>query len=251
MKNDLVIIHKGEPRASTWILKDGFGVGKDHRYVIRTIEKYKTDFEEFGVITTERQQPNGKEGGRPVQAILLNEGQAMFLGTLFRNTREVIDFKKKLVKEFARMKAELTRLAAQSQNAQWLETRKAGKEVRVLATDSIKDFVDYAKKQGSTKADMYYANISKMENSALFLLEQTYPNLRNVLNINQLSTIKCADQIVIKALQDGMAADMPYKDIYKLAKARIESFADVIGKTLIPAAQVQITDKITDLGEKE
>src|SRR6185369_2019248 len=103
-----------------------------------------------------------------------------------------------------------------------LETRKAGKEVRVLTTDTIKAFVEYTKRQGSTKAEMYYANISKMENSALFLLEQTYPNLRHVLNINQLSTIKCADQIVIKALSDGMSDGLNYKDIYKLAKTRIE-----------------------------
>jgi phage regulator Rha-like protein len=241
MGKEIVVIHKGEPRVSTWVLKDGFGFGEDHRYLVRMIEKYKPDFEDFGVVTTERQQLKGKTG-RPVQAVLLNESQAMFLGALFRNSPEVIVFKKRLVKEFARMKNELVRIAAQNQNAQWLETRHAGKETRLIATDSIKAFVSYAKGQGSTKAEMYYANISKMENKALFLLEQKYTNLRDTLDIHQLSTIKSADQIVMKALKDGMDKGMHYRDIYAMAKLRVESFAEIIGKTLIPAKQIQIAE---------
>jgi hypothetical protein len=46
--------------------------------------------------------------------------------------------------------------------------------------------------------------------------------------------------IVIKALADGMAQGLHYKDIYKLAKVRVEGFAEVIGKTLIPSSQLQI-----------
>lgn len=240
MKNELLIVCGGEPRVSTWVLKDGFGFGEDHRYLTRMIEKYIPDFEEFGVVTTERQQPTGKKGGRPVEAYLLNEQQSLFLGTLFRNTDEVIFFKKKLVKEFSRMRDELTRIASQKQNAQWLEARHAGKETRCIATDVIKQFIQYATGQGSKNAERYYANISKMENKALFLLEQKYKNLRDALDIHQLSTVKSADMIVMKALADGMTGNMNYKDIYKLAKSRVEGFADIIGKTLIPSSQLAI-----------
>jgi hypothetical protein len=80
-----------------------------------------------------------------------------------------------------------------------------------------------------------------MENKALFLLEQKYTNLRDVLNIHQLSTVKSADMIVMKALNDGMEQKRHYADIYKLAKLRIESFAEIIGKTLVPESQLKVT----------
>jgi hypothetical protein len=88
---------------------------------------------------------------------------------------------------------------------------------------------------------MLTASISTMENKALFLLEQQYKNLRDMLNIHQLSTVKSADMIVMKALRDGMDKGLHYKDIYKLAKVRVEGFAEVIGKTLIPTEQLQIS----------
>ena len=242
MRNAIVKIHDGEPRASTWALKDGFGFPDDHRYLTRMIEKYRIHFEEFGVVTTERQQPTGKKGGRPVDAFLLNENQSMFLGTLFRNTDDVLLFKKKLVKEFSRMRIELVRISSQRQNAEWIETRKAGKETRLISTDVIRRFVIYATDNGSKNAERYYANISKMENKALFILEQKYPNLRDVLNIHQLSTIKSADMIVMKALSDGMDKCLLYREIYQLAKERVETFAGIIGKTLIPEFQLKIGD---------
>jgi len=97
-----------------------------------------------------------------------------------------------------------------------------------------------ANKSATMSRKRYYANISKMENQALFLLEQKYKNLRDALDIHQLSTVKSADMIVMKALSDGMAQGLHYKDIYKLAKLRVESFAEIIGKTLIPSSQLQI-----------
>ena len=100
----MVILHQGEPRVSTWELKDGFGFNNDHRYVVRMVEKYKSQFESFGVIAFERQQPTKKKGGRPIEAFLLNEDQAMFLGTLFRNAERVIEFKQRLVTEFSRQR---------------------------------------------------------------------------------------------------------------------------------------------------
>ena len=70
---------------------------------------------------------------------------------------------------------------------------------------------------GSTKAEMYYANISKMENKGLFLIQEKFKNIRNVLTGQQLQVLCSADQIVIKAIKEGMSKNMNYKDIYVLA----------------------------------
>ena len=237
MDKNILVMHDKEPRVGTWTLSQGFQA--EHRAVRKLVLKYRLEFEEFGVVASAMQKPTAK-GGRPIDEFLLNENQAMYLGTLLTNSAIVRRFKIELVKQFSNQKQWLQAIAAQQQNAEWLETRKAGKQTRLIATDTIKEFVDYATRQGSRNAEMYYVNISKMENKALFFLEQKYTNLRDILNIHQLSTVKSADMIVMKALRDGMDRALPYRDIYRLAKTRVESFAEIIGKSLIPAAQRQL-----------
>jgi len=70
--------------------------------------------------------------------------------------------------------------------------------------------VEYAKTQGSQSAEKYYLAISKMENKSLFLVEQKYPNLRDILGIAELGLIAVADTIVAKALAEGIEKAMHY-----------------------------------------
>lgn len=121
------------------------------------------------------------------------------------------------------------------QNSEWIESRKEGKKQRRIETDTISLFVDYATAQGSKSANKYFINISRMENNALFFVEQKYPNLRDVLGVFQLNTIQTADRIVAKALKDGMDQRLQYKDIYKLAKKRVLEYAELVGQTEVPS----------------
>lgn len=232
MQKNIVTVVQDEPRVGTWVLSAGFEV--EHRALRKLVAKYKTEFNELGVIASAVQKPSSK-GGRPIDEFMLNEKQAMYIGSLLTNSLKVRMFKLKLVKEFDRMKKFLADSASQNQNAQWLETRNAGKIKRREETDAIKRFVEYAAAQGSENAERYYSNISTMQNKSLFFYEQKFKNLRDILNLNQLAIVICADGIVSKAIEDGMDQKLHYKDIYKLAKKRIESFAEIYGKTLIPA----------------
>ena len=75
-----------------------------------------------------------------------------------------------------------------------------------------------------------------MENKALFYIELVsfeFKNFRDIVNGLGLDALKAADHIVAKALKDGMKQRMYYKDIYQLAKARIETFADSFGKMYV------------------
>lgn len=242
MGKEITVVNGKELRAGTWFLSKGYGV--EHRSLKRLVTKYKIEFEEFGIITTPLQQLNVK-AGRPIDEFLLNEEQSMYLGTLLTNNVTVRKFKRKLVKEFSRMRRTLSDIASQKQNAEWLDTRNAGKPVRRIETDTIQKFVEYATEQGSQNAKMYYANISKMQNKALFFIEQKFKNIRDILNLEQLSTVVSADKIVTKAIQDGLDRKLPYKEIYQLAKNRIEMFAEIHGKTLIPnfSGQKQIASE--------
>ena len=54
------------------------------------------------------------------------------------------------------------------------------------------------------------------------------------MDVSQLVVIGAADQIVAKALRDGMAEGMNYKEIYQKAKAAVMAFSEVIGKSPLP-----------------
>ena len=226
--NELVLVEKNEPVTTSLIIAKG--IKHTHKSVMELVRTYENHLKEFGTFAFETR----KSKGRPVEFCYLNEPQTSFLITLMRNTENVIKFKIALIKEFMRMKKTLLRILARQENAQWQELRKTGKVTRLYETDTIKTFVDYAINQGSQNANRYYSNISKMENKALFLLEQKFPNIRGLLTGQQILTIGAADQIIEKALKDGMIADLPYKDIYVKAKENIETFATVMGLSKVP-----------------
>ena len=202
----------------------------EHSSIIKLIRNHLKDLEKFGTCRFEIQ----KTKGRPLEFAYLNEQQTTLLITFMRNSEIVVDFKIKLVEEFYKMKKTLMTIIERRKDEEWINGRKIGKITRQEETDTIKEFVEYAKSQGSTKAEMYYQNISKMENKGLFLIEEKFKNIREVLTGQQLQVLCSADQIVINALKDGMKNKMNYKEIYTLAKERIEVFASIIPKSIVP-----------------
>jgi len=211
------------------------GVELEHRAVMSLVRKYKEDLNDFSLMTFEMSKATG---GRPVEITWLNEEQAIFLVTLMKNSKIVVKFKKKLTKEFMRMKSALMDMALNQRNEAWLEKRNRGKASRLEETDAIKLYVNYAKSQGSENAGKYYMIISKMENKALFFLEQKFPNLRDALEGHQLETIANADRIVARQLKQCVDENRPYKEGYVMAKKAIEAFAELIGKSLVPSLEL-------------
>jgi len=77
--------------------------------------------------------------------------------------------------------------------------------------------------------------ISKMENSAFFILQEKFKNVREILNIKQLSLIIVSDMIVRQAIIEGMDKEMFYKDIFQEAKKRVLEMANSLGfKEVLP-----------------
>lgn len=234
MKEGLVEYYKEDFVIGTWKLSKGFKV--EHRALKNLVNKYKSEFEELGFVTSPMQQRIGqkRKQGRQIEEFLLNEPQATYLSTLLTNNEIVRSFKLKLTKEFFLQRKLLTKILSQKQNAEWLEKRTTGKLDRRIETDSIKDFVEYATGQGSKSANKYYMAISKMENAQLFFLEllnQKFPNIREICSTYQLTNLQTADRIVARALKEGMEKKMHYKEIYQMAKKRVENFAELIGKS--------------------
>ena len=201
----------------------------EHRSLTKLISDNAIDFEEFGVLRFENAKPKaGSKGGRPEKGYIISEQQFTFLITLVRSSEIANKLKKRLVKEFFRMREQLQELG------QYAKVRSDGKAYRKKETDVIKQFIEMAKAQGASDGiSNLYSTLTTMENKALFLLEQKYPNVRDVLNTGQLMQVCVADQIIERVYAEAIEANMPYKDAYKLAKERVNAYAAVVGKSPI------------------
>lgn len=102
-------------------------------------------------------------------------------------------------------------VVADNNASQWLSIRQETKQVRRMETDTIKKFVEYAKGQGSTHADTYYMNFTKLVQSQLGIA----PGERDVQDQKVLMRLKSLETIVDMHIETLMKEKAPYKEIYK------------------------------------
>lgn len=236
MENEIVIQHFNEPRAGTFLIAKGFK--REHKSVTNLIIKYK---ERFIRLENNKSSSKGliiskvptKIAGRPIEEYLLNEAQTIFLGTIFRNSEIVLDFKEKIAREFVKIKKENYDFKKYKTIPEYNPTRNISKMVRKQSASIIETFIEYAKEQGGSEkgCDLYYSNITKMINSMLFIVEGKFKNIREVLTIPQLMIVSSADGIVSNGLRKGMRKGLYYKDIYKAIKADVSTFAELHGRS--------------------
>lgn len=240
---NIVTMMNSEPRVGSKMLAEGFGIG--HPPVQKLIQKYRAEMEEMGEVMEvqgrfSKTNLKLKNTDQATLEYFLNEQQAVFFGQLTRNSEISVKFKLNLTKEFFRMRGLPHGLNAHKSTEEWQATRIEGKAHRKGETEVIKKFVEYARSQGSENADKYYTNITKAENAALFVIAGKYQNLRDMMSSKQLFQIACADQLVEKALTDGMARDLPYKDVFQLLKSEVQKFGALMGKSDIIAQQLAL-----------
>lgn len=201
----------------------------EHRMLKVIIQRHSDKLERYGVLKHVVSKPaSGSKGGRPEKTFLIGESQFTLLVMLTNNNDEAVKFKMLVNDEFWRMREQLSELAQHN------KARIDGKVYRRKETDTIKAFIELAKAQGASDGiNHLYSTLTTMENKALFILEQKYPNVRDVLNTGQLMQVCVADQIVEKTYSEAVETGMNYKDAYKLAKSRVEEYAAIVGKSPI------------------
>lgn len=135
------------------------------------------------------------------------------------NNPELVE---KLVKYQLKAKDVLAAAFLPKQSLYWQETRQAAKENRLLETDSIKEFVAYAKSQGSQHADRYYCSFTKMANKAAGITSG-----RDGASIQQLNSLALIEHIITEVIQGSIRQEKPYKEIYLDCKERIQRFVEI------------------------
>jgi phage regulator Rha-like protein len=238
MENIVQLYQGKEARVKTFDLFAEFGY-KEHRALKKVIFKHREVFEQYGELLSATTVAGKNKHGRHDESYFLNEEQFTMLIMMVKNTPESIELKKRVVNEFFRIRKQLAKMASVKSSEEWQAKRLDGKAVYKQKTDVIKQFVDYCITAGSQSAHRYYTSLATMENKALFIIEQKYPNVREVLNVKQLGQVMVADQIIEKAMLEEMGKGTEYHEIFKICKDRVIQFSEILGKSLVIEFQEQ------------
>ena len=190
-----------------------------HRTILESIDKYIDKFQELNPIPfqTEEGKPLPQGGfSRSVRYALLNESQCYFLLTLMRNNDRVVEAKLQLVKAFEDARRQLALRDA---------ARIEGKKARLAETEAIKTLIEYVSANGSGSPDKYYLNITNMTNKFLGIKSGERP----MLSADKLKQVAAVETVVDIAIRDGIKANLHYKEIYRLAKDRVNSLGVALG----------------------
>ena len=164
----IVQVADGEPTTTSMRIANGTRV--QHKNVLELIRGNLADFEEFGRVAFETRPFDTAGGAQMREVAILSEDHATLLLTYMRNSDIVRDFKKRLVREFSRLRrAEVIDLsdpiaaieAANSRSQQAIEIAKAERaradaaelEAKVLTAAIERDAPLVAKAEAHTGSD--------------------------------------------------------------------------------------------------
>jgi hypothetical protein len=128
---------------------------------------------------------------------------------------------------FIRAFRSMRKIIQEHSNASWIEARDIWKVERLAETDKIREFVEYATKQGNTKAKYYYSLLTNMTYKALELINSETP-IREILNRVWLCYLAELERQVCYELEKWMDDWLDYKHIYANCKERIIRYCEFI-----------------------
>ena len=219
---DLVKIINWEPRWTSNRIWEEFWIA--HMHILEKIRNLSIEIStvKFNEMFVKSEYENSK--WRKFPNYLINRDWYMFL-VMNISTKKAHDKKLQFIDAFNEMEKALLR----HQNVEWNKTRELWKTIRLDCTDSIKDFIEYAKEQwASWWVKFYYANLTKAEYKALKLIQHNKPKTRDMLDKMELSQLMIAENIVKKVIQTEMNKNTHYKEIYALCKIALENYADTL-----------------------
>lgn len=221
---DLVEFKRGSVYCDSLVVAKSFD--KKHHEVVRIIKSISDDIKDLRaisnrpkVITEEREYR-----GNSYTAYLMNREFFTLLVMRMRGKRAV-ELQLRFNEAFYMMEERIISMIENTSDKAWIDSRVMSKIGRREETDVIKDFVDYATKQGSKKAKWYYKHITNATYKALGLMFNKKPALRDTLNLYQISELILAEKVATNSIKKWMAQEMHYSRIYELVKDDLCNFA--------------------------
>lgn len=212
--NELILIYRKE--AVTTSLKVAEVFHKRHDRVLRAIENLYSTTSKMGRLKMFQASTYEDIKGENRKMYYMNRDGFTLLAMGFTG-RKALEFKLKYIDAFNLMEKELQK----RNNADYLEARAQGKLVRKAETDVIKELVEYAKEQGSEHATWYYSNLTKLANKTAGVTKRDEADFMELLNLTM------AERAILDTIRKGIAAGLPYKEIFNNCKARLELLKEV------------------------
>ena len=229
MQNELVQVKKGEIFTTSNIIAEKLEV--PHRDLLKTIEKLLINLgatKSYLNFSKKFIKSKYKHWKTKVEYdnYLINEPAFTILVMQLWKYKNALKIQEQFVEQFFKMKQVLQNQS----NASWIEKREQGKLTRRQETDVIKEFVEYATKQWSKSAKLYYMNITKMTNKALELLIQVkwWTPVRDLATISQFWIISSLDDRAMNTIKEWMDQKLPYRFIYQYAKDEVNKLAHAL-----------------------
>jgi phage regulator Rha-like protein len=191
MANIQVITLQDQLVVDSRLIADELGI--KHENLRKTVEKYLTELQEFGIIVFETQKIlEGASRGRPERYCYLNEDQATFLMTLSRNTPQVVACKQNLVKAFSKAKHLITEATH--------PPRLSSERELEIELEIAKTKLEIAKVEAKAEVEKEWVRKSNDRIIEELRLEQAQ------LLLSQYSAGKLTPEQLLEKLLDDMAA---------------------------------------------
>lgn len=201
--------------------------GMKHNDVTRAIKRIVPQLKDFMVAdcTPKFEEVDSEYRGRKYISYLMNEDAFVIVMMRFE-TKRAREWQGRYISAFKSMRVMLAVEATNKESDEWIVHRSDSKQIRLETTDVIKEFVDYATGQGSTKANFYYKHITNATYKALGLLTQFKPKLRDTLGLCELAQLSTAEILVQRSFNKHMKDNIPYKAVYKLVIEDLLRFSE-------------------------
>lgn len=186
--------------------------GKRHADVIRAIENLiKNDPTQNCVRCFKKSKYKDAKGEwRPMYFIDRDGFTFLIMGF---TGKDADIWKWKYIEAFNQME----KFIQEKNTATYQRADQAEKATRRAETDVIREFVEYARAQGSTHADHYYTNYTRLAYKAAGITDKA-----TAAGI-QLDDLSLVEHLIAHTLRTGMTAGRNYKEIYQDCKDRLKA----------------------------
>lgn len=184
--------------------------GKRHADVIRSIENLIINDQTQNCVRCFKKSKYKDVKGEKRPMYLMNRDGFAFLVMGFTGNK-ANEWKWQYIKAFNQME----RFIHEKNTAAYQIADQEERTTRRTETDIIKEFVEYAREQGSTHANHYYSNYTKLAYKVVGITDKA------TASGSQLDDLSLVEHLIAHTLRTGMAAGRNYREIYQECKNRL------------------------------
>ena len=209
--NELVYLKNDEAVSDNLQVAEKFG--KRHDNVLQAIDGLRETLlkieERSELFCVSRRKAND---GQYHRMYLMNRDGFSLLVMRFTG-KNALEWKLQYVRAFNQM----AKLIQEKNATAYQIAEQVEKATGRAETDVIKEFVEYARAQGSTHTDHYYSNCTRLAYKTVGITDKA------TAASSQLDDLSLVEHLIAHTLRTGMAAGHSYRDIYQTCKEQLKA----------------------------